>query len=336
MTQQDETQQGAAPPEQAAAAGPQPALGPSPALSSPAGEPAAGSTSAGASLPAAAQPAADGLAAGGWQPPAAPPPPPPPPPAPSFPSPYLQDGMPQAYLAPPKPGQPRYGQGPARPGQGYGAPPRAQPAARGQQQAARPGPGARPRRDPAIAPPWQRLIAAVIDWFIIMAVSVIAFWAELAQVWRQIQAVTARYPQLNSPAEQAAVNAIMRNAANQHALLFWFLGMFGVALAYFWLQHAAWGATLGKRAFGIRVVRAGDRSPVGILPAGLRALAVLFGPVLFLLVISPVSVLGGIFWAADAGLPLLDPRAQALHDKIARTIVVRALPPGQHPQQSPW
>jgi uncharacterized RDD family membrane protein YckC len=42
-----------------------------------------------------------------------------------------------------------------------------------------------------------------------------------------------------------------------------------------------------------------------------------------LLLISPLNVVGGLLWAADTGLPLLDVRAQCLHDKLAGTIVIR-------------
>ncbi len=99
--------------------------------------------------------------------------------------------------------------------------------------------------------------------------------------------------------------------------------MFGIALAYYWVQHAAWGATIGKRALGTRVVTATDRSRIGIRAAGLRAVAFLVGPAVFLLLASPINIPGGLLWLADTGLPLFDTAAQCLHDKLARTIVIR-------------
>ena len=99
--------------------------------------------------------------------------------------------------------------------------------------------------------------------------------------------------------------------------------MFGIALAYYWVQHAAWGATIGKRALGMRVVTAADRSRIGVRAAGLRAAAFLIGPMAFLLLPGPLNILGGLLWLADTGLILLDSRAQCLHDKLAGTIVVR-------------
>jgi uncharacterized RDD family membrane protein YckC len=242
--------------------------------------------------------------------------------------------VPEAYLAPPQAGQPSYGTA-ARPGSGrpfggrpgygqagHGRPAGGQPGD-GQPAGARPAYGLATRRDPALAPAWQRLVAQTIDWAIIVVVSVIVFWSQLSVVWREVQAITGRYPDLTSPAAQAAINSISRDPANQHALLYWFLGIFGLALGYYWVQHAAWGATIGKRAMGVRVVRATDRSRVGVLAAGIRSVTFLVGPAVFLLLAYPANVLGGILWAADSGLPLLDSRAQSLHDKLAGTVVVR-------------
>jgi uncharacterized RDD family membrane protein YckC len=251
---------------------------------------------------------------------------------PVYPSPYLDGGesQPQAYLAPPQPGQPRYGspssaQGSrpfgasrySQPGYGqprYGQPPAARPAG---------GMAAASRRDPALASVWHRLAASAIDWFIIILVSVIAFWSPLSLIWHEIQAITSRYPDLTSPAAQAAINAISKDPANQQALLYWLLTIFGLALAYFWAQHAAWGATVGKRALGIRVVRAADRASIGMRQAGIRAVTFVVGPALLMLLVTPLNIAGGVLWAVDAGMGLVDPQSQSLHDKLAGTVVVR-------------
>ncbi|HXZ63095.1 MAG TPA: RDD family protein [Streptosporangiaceae bacterium] len=264
---------------------------------------------------------------------ASPPPPPAPSPAqaaqpaqpgptPVFPSPYLDgEAMPQAYLAPPQPGQPRYGSAPAQSGRPFGG----GPPQYGQPGSARPAGGraAAARRDPALASPWYRLVASTLDWIIIIVVSVIAFWSPLSRIGRELQAIATRYPDLTSPAAQAALNSVSRDPANQRALVYWFLSMFGIALVYYWVQQAAWGATIGKRALGVRVVRAADRSRIGIRQAGIRTVAFLAGPAILMLLVSPINYLGAALWAADAGLPLLDPQAQALHDKLAGTVVVR-------------
>ena len=251
---------------------------------------------------------------------------------PVYPSPYLDaGGSPQAYLAPPQPGQPRYG---TPPGLGSGRPQLGSPRqAFGQSGYQQPGYG-RPggtrgafgpaaRRDPAIAAPWERLSASVLDWIIIVAVATLAYISPLLQISRQLQAVAARYPDPNSPIAQAALDGIFRSPSNQRALLFWFLSMFGIALAYYWVQHAAWGATIGKRALGTRVVTATDRSAIGVRAAGIRAVAFLVGPAACLLLPNPFNIPGGLLWLADTGMPLFDAQARCLHDKLARTIVIR-------------
>lgn len=252
------------------------------------------------------------------------------------PSPYLDSGgsVPEAYLAPPQPGQPKYGTPPgSRPGQRQLGPVRQTPEPPAFGQSGHPQQGyGRPasargafavRRDPAIAAPWERLAATVIDWIIIFAIPTLAFISPLEQISRQMQAVHAHYADLYSPDAQAAVDAILRDPSNQRALLFWFVAMFGFALAYYWVQHAAWGATIGKRALGSRVVKAADHSAIGIRAAGIRAVAFLVGPAVFWLMPFPFNIAGGLLWLVDTGLPLLDTRAQCLHDKLAGTVVIR-------------
>ena len=264
---------------------------------------------------------------------------------PARPSPYLDTGgsVPQAYLAPPQPGQPKYGTAP--PGLAPGRPPFGPPQqAGGQGRSSQPGYGGErgafgpaARRDPAIAAPWERLIATILDWIIIFAVATGAFISPLLQIWRQLKAVAIQYTDPSSPVAQAAIDGILRNPSNQRALLFWFLAMFGIALAYYWVQHAVWGATIGKRALGTRVVTATDRSAIGIRAAGIRAVAFLVGPVACLMLPGPFNIPGALLWLADTGLPLLDPQAQCLHDKLAKTIVIRQRWLDQHARSaSPW
>ena len=83
-------------------------------------------------------------------------------------------------------------------------------------------------------------------------------------------------------------------------------------LVYSTLLHGAYGKTLGKMALGIRVVREDDLGAIGYRRAFGRALAVL--------------VLGVIPFAGilDGLRPLWDTRNQAIHDKIASTVVVRS------------
>lgn len=258
-------------------------------------------------------------------------------PVPSLPSPYLEasEAAPQAYPAPPQPGQPRYGTPTPSGGRVRTSGSAAQPY--GRVGNGRPGDGqprygqagdraprsGQTRRDPAVAAPWERLAAATFDWFVVVVVSVLAFWSPLVRVWRELQAITGNYHDLGSPAAQAAISNLARDPANQHALVYWFLGMFGIAAVYYWFQHAAFGATIGKRILGVRVVQAGDHARISVQAAGIRTVAFLVGPAVFLMLASPINVAGGVLWIADTGLTLLDPRSQCLHDKVAGTIVMK-------------
>lgn len=79
---------------------------------------------------------------------------------------------------------------------------------------------------------------------------------------------------------------------------------------YHWLMLHGLGATLGKRALGIRVV---DRDTLGPLSLGQAALRT-FGTYLSLLLLTI-----GYLMAA------IDPQKRALHDRLARTLAIRVV-----------
>ena len=258
------------------------------------------------------------------------------------PSPYLQAGeaIPEAYLAPAQPGQPRYGSAPQfRPGQrafrpcqpGNGQPGNGQPGSGqqgyGQQGYGRPvqrragfGQG-RTRRDPAFAAPWERAVASILDWTIILGVSIAIFLAPLVRLARQMQAIMAQYQ--DPIGAQAALNNLGRDPSTLNTILHMQLTAFGIALAYFWIAHTAWGTTLGKQAVGLRVVTASEHSRISIKSAGIRTATFLIGPAVFLLTPAPLNFVGGAAWLADALVGLTDAQTQSLHDRMAGTVVVK-------------
>jgi uncharacterized RDD family membrane protein YckC len=81
---------------------------------------------------------------------------------------------------------------------------------------------------------------------------------------------------------------------------------------YVW-QHGKWGRTIGKRAMDLRVVRADDGGPIGYGTAAWR--------LVFTYLITIVTL--GIGWIVDSLWILFDGRRQALHDKVAKTVVVK-------------
>ncbi|WP_405394386.1 RDD family protein [Microbispora hainanensis] len=94
-----------------------------------------------------------------------------------------------------------------------------------------------------------------------------------------------------------------------------------VGAAYFWVQHALWGQTLGKRLYRLKVVSAAT----GAMPArrqiGIRTLV---HPLLG----SAVPYLGSVLYLVDALWIFGDPRRRCLHDIVAGTVVVDVSAPG--------
>ncbi|WP_283135472.1 RDD family protein [Rhizohabitans arisaemae] len=88
------------------------------------------------------------------------------------------------------------------------------------------------------------------------------------------------------------------------------LAAMAIVFLYYWLFHAYWnGQTPGKRVFGMRVVREVDG---GKISSGQAA-----GRIAFSILLSLVCCISII----DVAWILFDPRKQALHDKVARTLV---------------
>ena len=82
-----------------------------------------------------------------------------------------------------------------------------------------------------------------------------------------------------------------------------------------WLIHAR-GATVGKMALGIRVRSWEAEGRPTLSQASLRWLS--------REALQALGILGALYWVVDSLWPLRDPRRQAIHDKAARTVVVRA------------
>jgi uncharacterized RDD family membrane protein YckC len=268
---------------------------------------------------------------------------------PVWPSPYLSQGqsVPEAYPAPAQPGQPSYGApaGSARPGPplGAGSAGYAQPGS-GQPDTGTPGfhPAYQQRdygqprrpmgrmgyggravaRDPALAAAWERLLAMTMDWLLILVVAFLALLSPMLRLWHQLETVLTNSQALSQSAAQTALNNVLQSPATTSTLTRFWLVAFGIALAYFWALPAVWGLTVGKQVLGLRVVAADSRAAISVRTAGLRAVAFLAGPAIFLLA-PDIGLLGGLLWVADCTIMLLDGRRQCLHDRVAGTAVIR-------------
>lgn len=137
---------------------------------------------------------------------------------------------------------------------------------------------------------WRRLIAAIIDGLIVYAIT----WL----LTTPVLGYGTMYE--GSLARQTGANLIA--------------GI--VAFLYYVLQHGRWGQTVGKRLLALRVVRADDGAAISYGQAAWR--------LLFEYLISLATC--GVGWLVDVAWILWDQRRQALHDKVARTVVVQAEP----------
>jgi uncharacterized RDD family membrane protein YckC len=190
------------------------------------------------------------------------------------------------------------------------------------------GAGYRPGPEPDLAGRWRRLLARVIDGLVLSVVLIPLSIAFVAHPLHRLQQVTNQYPDLSAPGAQAAVSR-----ADTRLFGAWVLFSIVAALILFlydWPQHATWGQTLGKRATRTRVVTAYGRSPINGATAAKRSAVYALIPA--------VPLLGGLFGLLNELWLLWDPRRQCLHDKAARTIVIRTdLPGSPGPQQQrPW
>lgn len=83
---------------------------------------------------------------------------------------------------------------------------------------------------------------------------------------------------------------------------------------YFWVQHALWGQTLGKRLFRLKVVSSATGEPPSLRNAGIRALV---HPAM-----TSVPYIGVLLNLVDMMWIFGDSNRRCLHDVIAKTVVI--------------
>jgi uncharacterized RDD family membrane protein YckC len=237
-------------------------------------------------------------------------------------------GYPQpAYGAPANQVSPGYGQTqpygtPAS--QGYPSYPQA-----GYGQPYQPYGYQRPGKDPALAEWWRRLLARVIDGLILAVIFTPLWIPPWRTFFRQFAAITNRYPSSALNASPAARNAIATADGHLFGKLF-VVGLlfYLVAFLYDWIQHWAWGQTIGKRALGTKVVKDDGNPSVGPGAAAGR------GAIYALVPLVPVA--GGLFALVNELWLTWDPRRQCLHDKAAHTVVIKKNYQLSRPQAGAW
>ncbi|MGW3367286.1 RDD family protein [Streptosporangium canum] len=151
---------------------------------------------------------------------------------------------------------------------------------------------------------WRRPVAALVDYLIIVTF----LSAVVGAAWPLID--MGFKVQMGAGLLERADAYVFRSSPRPAELAV-LAGLF----LYFWVQHALWGRTLGKRLLGVRVIamRTGGR-----LGAGRTALRTLVFPLLaFVPDVGLWCLLAGGLWM------LLDPDGRVLHDRWLGAAVVR-------------
>ncbi len=178
---------------------------------------------------------------------------------------------------------------------------------------------------PAVARPleagfWLRLGAFVIDWIIVSLIFGFVFilptifWYA-SWLNRHLDEISPicdpTLPGFNQPVCNQVIERILYQNGEITSLIVLLAGLGGLALLLS-LLYSVWmtarGATLGKRAFGLRVIRQDGTRPG-------------FGRALLRQTVG--YLLSSFFWLGFIWIGL-DPKKQGWHDKIARTYVIRA------------
>jgi uncharacterized RDD family membrane protein YckC len=155
-----------------------------------------------------------------------------------------------------------------------------------------------------LASRWQRLAGALIDGVIVVAIDLAISLPFLS--WHR----------LTQPANGALVSPDQYKL-NVIAMI--------IGFVYYWLMTYRWrGQTVGKRLVGMRVVRAEDGGPISNGQALVRAL-----------VFVVAGSICGCFGVLNVLWILWDRRRQCLHDKAARTVVVKTGPGAPDPYATP-
>jgi uncharacterized RDD family membrane protein YckC len=170
---------------------------------------------------------------------------------------------------------------------------------------------------PVLASYGLRVVAYLIDTLIVGAVSlVLGGWF----LWKSVEPVYDRFNTAFAAGDVEAMSAAIGGA--RLGYLAAFLGLqLVVFLVYQVFFLVRWSATPGKLAVGVSVRLIERPGPLdtdtAIRRAGFQAVVQALGNLPY------ASLLGTVLVALDLVWPIRDVQRQALHDKVAKTIVVK-------------
>jgi uncharacterized RDD family membrane protein YckC len=238
---------------------------------------------------------------------------------PSYPQPGYGQPSNQAYPSYPQPsyGQPGNQAYPSYPQPGYGQP-------------YQPYSYQLAGKDPALAEWWRRLLARIIDGLILAVVFSPLWIPPWRTFFNAVAAIANRYPSGTTLSTMPGARNAIATAEGHLVGKLVVVGLlyYLVAFLYDWIQHWAWGQTIGKRALGTRVVRDDGNPAVGAGRAAGRGAIYALTPL--------VPVVGGLFELVNELWLTWDPRRQCLHDKAAHTVVIKKDYQLSRPQAGTW
>jgi uncharacterized RDD family membrane protein YckC len=166
----------------------------------------------------------------------------------------------------------------------------------------------------ALARPWQRLLAFVID-AAILTLATGALWGRLLASLANRMSGAADATSRHAHSAHGAYARVLGHTVGPYLIVL--VPTIMLAIAYYWLLTGYLGTTIGKRVLGTWVVTADGGSRLSLRRSFVRALIFVFGGE-----VIPLFFLADNLWLTR------DRRRQALHDKAAGTVVV-TMPPGQ-------
>lgn len=184
--------------------------------------------------------------------------------------------------------------------------------------------GAPARPEDVLAGRGARLGGGILDGLIVGLVSVPLVLPAIR--WDRLQ-----------DAANSGENLGVTEMYNIPLLMIGYAVSFLLGFAYYTVCHVKWGQTLGKKAVGIRVVRAEDHGAIGWGRSCARqGFVYVFGVATALLNLAgPIGGLAGLAGLLDNAWILWDPKRQAVHDKVGRTVVIKAAPWFPNPYKKP-
>jgi uncharacterized RDD family membrane protein YckC len=184
------------------------------------------------------------------------------------------------------------------------------------------------RKNPALAEWWRRLLARLIDGFILGVIFSPLWIPPWRAFFTTVSNLDIQYGTEigTNPAARSAIATAESHLIGKLVVIF--IGFYLVAFLYDWIQHWQWGQTIGKRVLGTRVVRDDGNPNVGGGAACGRAAIYAFAPL--------IPLVGSLFELLNELWLTWDPRRQCLHDKAAHTVVVKKDYQGPQPRSGSW